>query len=151
MDFAAATAWCEGRLAFDGATLAEVVRELARYSAHSAIRLADEEVGKLRLSGSFSANDPQALLGALPCIPPLRVRNLPDGSAEIRRRRGHPLARPAYQPESDRGEMMIERKSKPDPRAPLNDKMTKLVASTAESLRRSGRRKYSQACSRSRS
>ncbi|MGN2390915.1 hypothetical protein [Pelomicrobium sp. G1] len=36
MDFAAATAWREGRLAFDGATLAEVVRELARYSAHPA-------------------------------------------------------------------------------------------------------------------
>lgn len=81
-DVAALAVWREGKLVFDDATLADVVREVARYRK-SPIRLADADVGRLRLSSTFSVNNTDALLVALPRILPVSVRALSDGSAEI--------------------------------------------------------------------
>lgn len=81
-DVAALTAWRDGKLVFDDAPLAEVLRELSRYSAKP-IRLADTRVGQMRLSSTFRVNDTDALLEALPRILPVQVGRLPDGSAEI--------------------------------------------------------------------
>jgi len=83
-DVAALTAWREGRLIFDDASLADVVREVARYCQRS-IRLAGPEVAQLRLSSTFNLNNTDALLDALPRILPVKVRTLPDGSSEIYR------------------------------------------------------------------
>jgi transmembrane sensor len=85
IDIAAVGAWREGKLVFDGATLAEVVREVMRYR-EKPIRIADSRISQLRLSSIFSANDTDALLSALPKILPVRVATLPDGSVEIRGR-----------------------------------------------------------------
>jgi len=81
-DVAALSAWREGKLIFDNATLADVVREVARYRK-SPVGLAGTDVARLRLSSTFSINNTDALLDALPRILPVKIRTLPDGSAEI--------------------------------------------------------------------
>jgi transmembrane sensor len=81
-DAAAASAWREGKIVFEDRTLADVVRQLARYRERP-IRLADERVARLRVSGVFSVDDTGALLRALPRLLPVVVRPLPDGSVEI--------------------------------------------------------------------
>jgi transmembrane sensor len=83
-DVAALAAWREGKLVFDDASLAYVVREVARYRAQP-IRLSGADVAQLRLSSTFSVNNTDALLEALPRVLPVKVRTLPDGSAEIYR------------------------------------------------------------------
>lgn len=82
VDVAAAAAWREGRIVFDDTPLAEALAELARYAPYPT-RLAEPALGRLRLSGSFRADDPEALLRALPAVLPVRVRRLDDGSAEV--------------------------------------------------------------------
>ncbi|CAM3889474.1 Protein FecR [Pseudomonas reidholzensis] len=79
---AALTAWRQGKLVFDNATLAEVVAEVSRYRAQP-LRVAPGKVGALRLSSTFSVDDPDALLRALPSILPVAIRALEDGSSEI--------------------------------------------------------------------
>jgi transmembrane sensor len=81
-DVAALTAWRDGRLVFDDVPLAEVVREVSRYR-RLPIRIDGEGIAGMRMSSTFSLNDTDALLAALPRILPVAVRRLPDGSAEI--------------------------------------------------------------------
>jgi transmembrane sensor len=83
IDVTAVTAWRDGKLIFDGATLAEVVREVMRYRERP-IRITDARIAQLRLSSIFSINDTDALLSALPKILPVEVNMLADGSVEIR-------------------------------------------------------------------
>lgn len=86
VNVAAVTAWREGKLVFDNEPLAGVVREVTRYRVHP-VRIAGAaaDLGQLRLSSTFSINDTEALLVALPRILPVKVRLKPDGSAEIYR------------------------------------------------------------------
>lgn len=79
-------AWREGKLVFDNQPLAEVVREVTRYRMHP-VRIASTsaDLGQLRLSSTFSINDTEALLVALPRILPVKIRLEPDGSVEIYR------------------------------------------------------------------
>ncbi|MFK0311568.1 FecR family protein [Pseudomonas sp. NPDC090233] len=79
---AALTAWRQGKLVFDNATLAEVVAEASRYRAQP-LRVAPGKVAQMRLSSTFSTDDTDALLRALPSILPVAIKTHEDGSREI--------------------------------------------------------------------
>lgn len=81
-DVSGATAWREGRVVFKNAPLAEVVRDMNRYLA-TPLRLADDKVGRLRVSASFPLDRPEALIDALPAIAPVRLAPRPDGPIDI--------------------------------------------------------------------
>ncbi|WLG99418.1 FecR family protein [Pseudomonas beijingensis] len=78
----ALTAWRNGKLVFNDAPLSEVAEEVSRYRLQP-LRVGSAAVGKLRLTSVFRADDPEALLKALPNILPVAVRSLDDGSQEI--------------------------------------------------------------------
>ncbi|SDW99109.1 FecR family protein [Pseudomonas sp. NFACC08-1] len=78
----ALTAWRNGKLVFNNAPLKEVAEEVSRYRTHP-LRVGNAAVGNLRLTSVFRADDPEALLKALPSILPVAVRSLDDGSQEI--------------------------------------------------------------------
>ncbi|UVL20225.1 FecR family protein [Pseudomonas sp. B21-044] len=82
IDAKALTAWRQGKLVFDNAPLSDVVAEVSRYRARP-LHVASGKAAALRLSSTFSTDDPDALLRALPSILPVRVKNLADGSSEI--------------------------------------------------------------------
>lgn len=79
---AALTAWRQGKLVFDNATLAEVVAEVSRYRSQP-LRVAPGKVAQLRLSSTFRTDDIDALLRALPSILPVAIKAHADGSSEI--------------------------------------------------------------------
>ncbi|MNM91386.1 fec operon regulator FecR [compost metagenome] len=79
---AALTAWRQGKLVFDNATLAEVVAEASRYRTEP-LRVAPGKVAQMRLSSTFSIDDTDALLRALPSILPVAIKTREDGSREI--------------------------------------------------------------------
>ncbi|QJQ19261.1 FecR family protein [Pseudomonas sp. SK] len=79
---AALTAWRQGKLVFDNATLAEVVAEVSRYRSQP-LRVAPGRVAQLRLSSTFRTDDSDALLRALPSILPVAIKAHADGSSEI--------------------------------------------------------------------
>lgn len=76
------TAWRQGKLVFDNATLAEVVAEVSRYRPQP-LHVAAGKVANLRLSSTFSTDDTDALLRALPSILPVAIKTNTDGSSEI--------------------------------------------------------------------
>ncbi|WP_252090154.1 FecR family protein [Pseudomonas sp. MWU13-3659] len=82
IDASALTAWRQGKLVFDNAPLSEVVTEVSRYRAQP-LRVAPGKVANLRLSSTFSSDDPDALLRALPNILPVAIKQHADGSSEI--------------------------------------------------------------------
>ncbi|CAK13939.1 FecR family protein [Pseudomonas entomophila] len=82
IDASALTAWRQGKLVFDNAPLSEVVAEVSRYRAQP-LRVAPGKVANLRLSSTFSSDDPDALLRALPNILPVAIKQHADGSSEI--------------------------------------------------------------------
>jgi len=82
IDANAVTAWRQGKLVFDNAPLSDVVAEVSRYRARP-LHVASGKAAALRLSSTFSTDDPDALLRALPSILPVRVKTLADGSSEI--------------------------------------------------------------------
>ncbi|WDY57149.1 FecR family protein [Pseudomonas sp. PSKL.D1] len=79
---AALTAWRQGKLVFENATLAEVVAEASRYRSQP-LRVAPGKVAQLRLSSTFNTDDTDALLRALPSILPVAIKAHEDGSREI--------------------------------------------------------------------
>ncbi|QXI48734.1 FecR family protein [Pseudomonas anuradhapurensis] len=79
---AALTAWRQGKLVFDNATLADVVAEVSRYRSQP-LRVAPGKVAQLRLSSTFRTDDSDALLRALPSILPVAIKAHADGSSEI--------------------------------------------------------------------
>ncbi|AIL63484.1 anti-FecI sigma factor FecR [Pseudomonas alkylphenolica] len=82
VDAAALTAWRKGKLVFNDAPLSEVVEEVSRYRGQP-LRVAAGEVAALRLSSTFSSDDTDALLRALPSILPVAIKTHADGSSEI--------------------------------------------------------------------
>lgn len=82
VDAAKLTAWRQGKLVFDNATLADVVAEVSRYRTQP-LRVAPGKVAQLRLSSTFSTDDTDALLRALPSILPVAIKAHEDGSREI--------------------------------------------------------------------
>lgn len=71
---------------FEDTPLAEVVAEANRY-ARIRIRLAEPATGRLRLTGAFSPDDPQALAQSLAVAFGLHSETLPDGTLLLSARR----------------------------------------------------------------
>lgn len=79
------TAWADGRLVLDGTPLRQLVTELQRYRA-APIRMRDDDVGALRLSGDFDIGRLEAFIDTLPAMLPVAVTRLPDGTVTISKR-----------------------------------------------------------------
>ena len=47
------------------------------------MRVADAKVGRIRISGVFNVDNPQAFLDLLPAIAPVRVQTASDGVVTI--------------------------------------------------------------------
>ncbi|EHK64624.1 FecR family protein [Achromobacter arsenitoxydans] len=82
VNLSAELAWVNGRLVFRNASLATVVDELNRYLAQP-LRLANDRVGRLRLTASFKLDDPAGIVEALPGVLPVVLRRLQDGGAVL--------------------------------------------------------------------
>jgi transmembrane sensor len=76
------TAWRNGKLVFNNASLSEVAAEVSRYR-DKPLTVSQPNVASLRLTSVFKSDDTDALLKALPSILPVSVRTLADGSQEI--------------------------------------------------------------------
>ncbi len=72
IDAAAVAPWLDHRLAFDNATLAQVLAEFGRYG-HPAPALSDPGVAALRLTGTFDSRNPAGFYRVLPQALPVRV------------------------------------------------------------------------------
>ncbi len=71
-------AWRQGRLFYDGASLAEIVADANRYYGDR-IELATDELGTLRLTAAFGTDEVDRLVDALQRALPLVAERLPDG------------------------------------------------------------------------
>ncbi|KII30839.1 MULTISPECIES: FecR family protein [Pseudomonas] len=76
------TAWRNGKLVFNNASLADVAEQVSRYR-EKPLKVGNAAVGNLRLTSVFKSDNTDALLKALPNILPVAVRTLDDGSQEI--------------------------------------------------------------------
>lgn len=76
VDSSRALAWQRGLLIFDRATLGEVIDSLQRMG-HTPVLLLDDSLRQQQLSGTFRANDPQALLDALTSGLQLKTTRIP--------------------------------------------------------------------------
>ncbi|UVL82349.1 FecR family protein [Pseudomonas sp. B21-028] len=76
------TAWRNGKLVFNNAPLRDVAEEVSRYRGKP-LRVGSAAVGNLLLTSVFRADNPEALIKALPNILPVAVHTLDDGSQEI--------------------------------------------------------------------
>lgn len=76
VDGSEVAAWREGRLIYDGVTLAEVVSDLARYRAN--VTLKSEQAGKLRVTAGLRVDQIDQFVDRLPDILPVRVTRTPD-------------------------------------------------------------------------
>lgn len=74
----AVAAWKDGRLIFEGETLAEVVAEFNRYNEQQIV-LRDWELAGERLSGVFDADKPQALVRFLERADVVKATHAADG------------------------------------------------------------------------
>lgn len=85
IDAAASTAWSRGRLVFDGVTMAEVARQVARY--HD-VRLVidDPALSQLRVSGTFRTDDLDSLIETLEILLPLTAETTAPGVIRLRPR-----------------------------------------------------------------
>lgn len=70
-----AAAWMQGRIEFEAATLEEVIREFARYRRLE-VGFADDELRQRRITGSFNARDPEAVLAYIGTLPGIRVEQI---------------------------------------------------------------------------
>ncbi|MDY6946673.1 MAG: FecR domain-containing protein [Pseudomonadota bacterium] len=76
VDGSEVAAWREGRLIYDGATLSEVVADLARYRAN--VTLNSAEAGKLRVTAGLRVEQIDQFVDRLPDILPVRVNRTSD-------------------------------------------------------------------------
>nr|WP_277602558.1 FecR domain-containing protein [Parahaliea mediterranea] len=72
------TGWRDGRLAYDGAPLREVIADANRYY-DQVIVLADPELGDLRVTASFRAREIDQLIGVLEGAVGVRAERVADG------------------------------------------------------------------------
>lgn len=86
-DIEGVLAWQQQRLVFARTPLAEALAQIQRYHA-GAIRLDDQDLGQLPISGTFNTANVDHLLDLLPRILPLNLRREADGSVHISRRSG---------------------------------------------------------------
>lgn len=79
------SAWSRGRLVFRATPLAEAVAEINRYVTPR-LRLADEALASLPVSGSVHMADSRAIAEALVTLLPVQVRVAADGSLDLHAR-----------------------------------------------------------------
>lgn len=77
VDSKQATAWLRGRLVVDNERLADVVAELRRYYPGT-IQVWSRAVGEIRVSGSYSLDDPAGVLASLVRTLPVRMVRFTD-------------------------------------------------------------------------
>lgn len=70
-------AWMEGHLAYDGASLADVVADINRYRAKR-IDIADPALATLRVTVSFRTDQSEQFLASLPAAYPVAIVERPD-------------------------------------------------------------------------
>lgn len=87
VDTARALAWTQGRLVFDSAPLAEVVREFNRYN-HAQLRVDDPELAQRPISGVFQASDLETLIAFIRAGAHVRVSGENDQEMLITREGG---------------------------------------------------------------
>lgn len=75
---AAALAWTRGRLMFEDVALADAIVEVNRYSPQMRIELADPQVGRLRVSGSYLAGDAELVVAAWEATLPVQAQHFGD-------------------------------------------------------------------------
>jgi transmembrane sensor len=71
-DVAAATAWTERRLIFDGARLSDVVQEFNRYNRRQLV-IEGSQLSDIQVSGVFSSTDPASLIRFLRTQPGMKL------------------------------------------------------------------------------
>lgn len=76
VDGSEVAAWREGRLVYDGATLADVVADLSRYRPN--VTLSSAEAGKLRVTAGLRVEQIDQFVDRLPDILPVRVIRTDD-------------------------------------------------------------------------
>ncbi len=82
VDPARVTAWQQGKLRFDGTPLSEVIVDIQRYR-RAPLRLADQRLGALRVSGEYDSVAIESLIDLLPAILPVRVVRTADGDVMV--------------------------------------------------------------------
>lgn len=85
-DVQTASAWREGRLVFNDTPLAEAVERVSRYGAP--VRIADEALSPLRVTGVFKTGDTAAFVEAITAYLPVAARPEADGRTALVRRPG---------------------------------------------------------------
>lgn len=83
-NIAAATAWTDGQLEFDEATLADVVEELNRYS-RARLVIESKSLEQFLITGIYSSSDPRSLIRFLQNQPDLAVTET-GGEIHIRKK-----------------------------------------------------------------
>ncbi|ODP32878.1 hypothetical protein A9762_04130 [Pandoraea sp. ISTKB] len=86
VDASAQMAWKDGRLVFDGVSLAEAIAQMQRYQSHRIV-IKDSAAARLRLSGQYNIDGLDDMLRALPSVLPVSVTRQMDGSYVIATRR----------------------------------------------------------------
>ena len=79
----AATAWRENKLIFDSDPLSDVVADFNRYNAKRIVVL-DQNLGSLRVSGSFDPRDPEAFARTMATVVGLEVETGLEGNIFLR-------------------------------------------------------------------
>jgi transmembrane sensor len=75
-------AWRDGRLVFDGTSLAEVAEDFNRYN-HQQLLISDPSVAAIRISGTFKASNAEAFVRLLKEAYGLKVELTADGKLKI--------------------------------------------------------------------
>jgi transmembrane sensor len=76
-DLAIASAWTQGKIAFQGAPLSEVAAEFNRYNTRQLV-IVDSALKAVKISGVFSSTDPDSLLRFLRDLPGIHVMEMSD-------------------------------------------------------------------------
>lgn len=87
-DLEAATSWLDGRLIFADRPLGEVIAEMARYHDID-ISVADPELRRLKVNGTFKVHHFERFLNSLESAFPIRVQRLGIQSVHLVRSYGH--------------------------------------------------------------
>lgn len=80
-DVRSAAAWRTGRLIFDDTPLAEAVERVNRYGAN--LRVGDEALARLRVSGVFTSGDNAAFVDAITAYLPIAAQRDSDGRTAL--------------------------------------------------------------------
>jgi transmembrane sensor len=85
VDTASLTAWRQGRIVLDDATLGDAIAEINRYARKPVMLDAPELAGE-RIGGSFDTGDVDAFIAAVTAILPLSPVTSSDGSVHLQRK-----------------------------------------------------------------